>query len=96
MNGINKRVRVDAVVSPNKSSHGISKLLNSRSDGGAHSSCKAETLKENCVLGKTSSSATPSADCAKSEIQSLVKLNLKQLSKGKKLGMISFVKSEFL
>ncbi|KAI3962310.1 hypothetical protein MKW92_052633 [Papaver armeniacum] len=92
LNVINKRVRVDAVVSPDKSPHGISKLLNSRSDGGAYSSCKAEPLKENCLLGKTSSSATPSADCAKSEIQSLVKLNLKQLSKGKKLGFNEFKK----
>ncbi|KAI3884260.1 hypothetical protein MKX03_017100 [Papaver bracteatum] len=85
LNGINKWVRVDAVVSPDKSSHG-------RSDGGAYSSSKTELLKENCVLGKTSSSATPSADCTKSEIQSLVKLNLKQLSKGKKLGFNEFKK----
>ncbi|KAI3991828.1 hypothetical protein MKX01_038226 [Papaver californicum] len=92
LGGINKRVRIDAAVSPNTSSHGIFKLLNSRSDGGAFSSCKAKPLKENCVLGKTSASATPRADCAKSEIQSLVKLNLKQLSKGKKIGLNEFKK----
>ncbi|KAI3978055.1 hypothetical protein MKX01_032432 [Papaver californicum] len=92
LGGINKQVRIDAVVSPDTSSHGISKLLNSRSDSGAFSSCKAEPLKENCVLGKTSASATPRADCAKSEIQSLVKLNLKQLSEGKKIGFNEFKK----
>ncbi|MCL7025740.1 hypothetical protein MKW94_004809 [Papaver nudicaule] len=92
VNHTNKRVRIDAVVSPNKSFHGLSELPNSRSDGGASSSCKAEPLKESCVLGRTSASVTPQADCAKSEIQTLVKLNMKQLSKRKILGINEFKK----
>ncbi|OVA16889.1 zinc finger protein [Macleaya cordata] len=88
---INGRVGIASSVSLGESSLGTSEPSYRRSEYRASSGCKAEPSKGKVGSEKSSANVMARKDNdAKSEVQSLVKLNLKLLSKDKQLGVTGF------